>query len=129
MFKKSKAFSSFAVNDLEAARKFYSQTLGLEASDMPGMKGMLQLNLSGGVKVMVYPKPEHVPATFTVLNFPVENVDRAVAALTERAVRFEIYQEGPVKTDARGISTGDGPRIAWFRDPAGNILSVVEEKR
>ena len=129
MFKKSKAFSSIAVNDLEAARKFYGQTLGLDVSEVPGMKSLLQLNLSGGGKVMLYPKPDHTPATFTVLNFPVEDVERSVAALTERAVRFEIYQEGPVKTDARGISTGEGPRIAWFKDPSGNILSVLEEKR
>jgi hypothetical protein len=92
------------------------------------VKGLLQLRLAGGVKVMVYPKPDHAPANFTVLNFPVESVDRAVAALTERAVRFEIYRDGPAKTDAKGISVGDGPRIAWFRDPSGNILSVLEEK-
>jgi predicted enzyme related to lactoylglutathione lyase len=129
MLKKSNAFSSFAVKDLEAARKFYGQTLDLEASDVPGMKGLMQLELAGGAKVMVYPKPDHAPANFTVLNFPVENVERAVAALTERGVRFEIYRDGPVKTDAKGIFTGEGSRIAWFRDPSGNILSVLEEKR
>jgi predicted enzyme related to lactoylglutathione lyase len=129
MFKKSNAFSSFAVKDLEVARKFYGQTLDLEATEVPGMKGLLQLKLAGGAKVMVYPKPDHAPANFTVLNFPVESVERAVAALTERGVRFEIYRDGPVKTDAKGISTGEGPRIAWFRDPSGNILSVLEEKR
>ena len=89
----------------------------------------MQLNLAGGAKVLVYPKPDHAPANFTVLNFPVESVGRAVAALVERGVRFEIYRDGPVKTDAKGISLGDGPRIAWFRDPSGNILSVLEEKR
>jgi predicted enzyme related to lactoylglutathione lyase len=78
---------------------------------------------------MVYPKPDHAPATFTVLNFAVDDVERAVSALTERGVRFEIYRDGPVKTDARGIYAGEGPRIAWFRDPSGNILSVLEEKR
>lgn len=129
MFKKSDAFSSLAVNDLEAARKFYAQTLGLEVTDAPGTKGILQLKLGSGARVLVYPKPDHVPATFTVLNFPVENVERAVAALTERGVRFEIYREGPVQTDAKGISLGEGPRIAWFRDPSGNILSVLEERR
>ncbi|TMA26232.1 MAG: VOC family protein [Deltaproteobacteria bacterium] len=129
MFKTTKAFSSFAVKDLEAARKFYGQTLGVEATDVPGMKGLLQLNLAGGVRVMVYPKPDHAPANFTVLNFAVDNVEKAVAALTERGVRFEIYRDGPVKTDAKGISVGEGPRIAWFRDPSGNILSVLEEKR
>jgi predicted enzyme related to lactoylglutathione lyase len=129
MFKKTIAFSSFAVRDLEAARKFYGQTLGLEATDVPGMKGLLQLNLAGGAKVLVYPKPDHAPANFTLLNFPVESVEQAVAALTERGVRFEIYRDGPVKTDAKGISAGAGPRIAWFKDPSGNILSVLEEKR
>jgi predicted enzyme related to lactoylglutathione lyase len=130
MLKNSKAFSSFAVRDLQAARKFYAQTLGVQVSDVPGMEGLLELRLAGGVNVLLYPKPDHVPATFTVLNFPVENVDRAVDALVERGVRFEIYKEGPVKTDAKGIaSDGNGPRIAWFRDPSGNILSVLEERR
>ena len=129
MFKDSQAFSSFAVKDLEAARKFYGQTLGVKVSDVPGMKGILQLELAGGVKVMVYPKPDHTPATFTVLNFPVPNVERAVDALTERGVRFEIYRDGPVKTDARGFSVGEGPRIAWFKDPSGNILSTLESTR
>ncbi|GAC1536433.1 MAG: VOC family protein [Myxococcales bacterium] len=128
MFRKTVAFSSFAVTDLEAARKFYGQSLDLEATDVPGMKGLLQLNLAGGAKVLVYRKPDHAPANFTVLNFPVESVERAVAALTERGVLFEIYRDGPVKTDAKGISVGDGPRIAWFKDPSGNILSVLEGK-
>jgi catechol 2,3-dioxygenase-like lactoylglutathione lyase family enzyme len=130
MLKNSNAFSSFAVKDLQAARTFYAQTLGLQVSEVPGMKGLLQLQLAGGAKVMVYPKPDHTPATFTVLNFPVENVERAVDALVERGVRFEIYREGPVKTDSKGISSGDGgPRIAWFRDPSGNILSVLERRQ
>jgi len=129
MFKTSNAFCSFAVKDLEAARKFYAQTLGLEVSDVPGMKGLLQLKLGGGAKVMVYPKPDHAPASFTILNFPVDDVERAVAALGERGVRFEIYREGPAKTDSKGISVDEGPRIAWFKDPSGNILSVLEEKR
>ena len=130
MLRKSKAFCSFAVNDLEAARKFYSQTLGLETADRPGRKGMLQLALAGGVKVLVYQKDDFVPAGYTVLNFPVDNLDKTVAALTERAVRFEVYPEGPFKTDARGITVGDeGPRMAWFRDPAGDILSAIEEHR
>jgi catechol 2,3-dioxygenase-like lactoylglutathione lyase family enzyme len=128
MLGKSHGFSSFAVKDLEAARKFYGQTLGLDAGEVKGMKGLLQLNLAGGVKVLVYPKPDHAPATFTVLNFPVDDVERAVAALGERGVKFEIYRDGPVKTDSRGISTGEGPRIAWFRDPSGNIVSVLEQK-
>jgi predicted enzyme related to lactoylglutathione lyase len=129
MLKNSKAFSSFAVRDLEVARKFYAQTLGVDVSDVPEMKGILQLSLAGGLKVMVYPKPDHAPAVFTVLNFPVENVERAVDALVERGVKFEIYKDGPVKTNAKGIaSDGPGPKIAWFRDPSGNILSVLEQR-
>ncbi len=126
----SLAFSSFAVKDIEKAKKFYRDTLGVDVSDVPGMSGLMQLNLVGGVRIFVYPKPDHAPATFTVLNFPVENVERAVDALVERGVRFEIYKEGPVKTDAKGIARGGGgPSIAWFRDPSGNILSVLEQKR
>ena len=129
MLKNSRAFSSFAVRDLDAARKFYTQTLGVDVSDVPGMKGVMQLSLAGGVKIFVYPKPDHAPAKFTVLNFPVDNVERAVDALVERGVRFEIYNDGPVKTNAKGIaSEGQGPRIAWFKDPSGNILSVLEER-
>jgi predicted enzyme related to lactoylglutathione lyase len=129
MLRNSKAFSSFAVRDLDAARKFYTQVLGVDVSDVPGMKGIMQLNLSGGVRVMVYPKPDHTPATFTVLNFPVDDVERAVDALVERGVRFEIYEDGPVKTDAKGIASGGGgPRIAWFKDSSGNILSVLEQR-
>src|SRR5215468_1499425 len=130
MFKNTKAFSSFSVRNIDEARKFYCQTLGLEVSDVPGMSGILQLRLAGGTTIMVYPKPDHTPATFTILNFPVENVERAVDALVERGVRFEIYRQGQIKTDAKGIAReGGGPPIAWFKDPAGNILSVLEEKR
>ena len=130
MLENSNAFSSFAVKDLQAARKFYTQTLGLQVSEVPGMSGLLQIQIAGGAKVLVYGKPDHTPATFTVLNFPVESVDRTVDALVERGVRFEIYREGPVKTDSKGISAGNGgPRIAWFRDPSGNILSVLEQRR
>ncbi|MGZ6123790.1 MAG: VOC family protein [Myxococcales bacterium] len=129
MLQGSKAFGSFAVRDLDAAWKFYGKTLGIDVSDVPGMKGILQLNLAGGARILVYPKPDHVPATYTVLNFPVEDVDRAVDALVERGVRFEIYTEGPVKTNAKGIAEGGGgPRIAWFRDPSGNILSVLDQR-
>lgn len=129
MLKNSHAFSSFAVHDLTAARRFYAETLGVDVSDVPGMKGVLQLNLSGGTRVFVYPKPDHAPATFTVLNFPVDDVERTHAALVERGVRFEIYEKGPVQTDARGIASGGGgPKIAWFRDPSGNILSILEQR-
>lgn len=130
MLKDADAFSSFAVDDIEKAKKFYAQTLELEVSEVPGMQGLLQLELGGGGKVLIYPKPDHSPATFTVLNFPVDRVERVVDALAERGVRFEIYRDGPVKTDAKGISRGGGgPAIAWFKDPAGNILSVLEKKR
>jgi catechol 2,3-dioxygenase-like lactoylglutathione lyase family enzyme len=123
MFKNTKAFSSFSVDDLAAAKRFYGETLGLEVSET---HGNLELHLAGGYKIFVYPKPNHVPATFTVLNFLVDDVEQAVGELTKRGVRFEIYKEGPVKTDDRGISAdGEGPTIAWFKDPAGNILSVV----
>ncbi|HUJ25823.1 MAG TPA: VOC family protein [Myxococcales bacterium] len=129
MLDKSQAFSSFAVKDLEAARRFYGQTLGVKTSEVPGMSGLLQLNLAGNLNVMVYPRPDHAPAKYTVLNFIVDDVERAVAALVERGVKFEIYDSGQVKTDKRGISAGPGPRIAWFRDPSGNILSVLEQRR
>jgi catechol 2,3-dioxygenase-like lactoylglutathione lyase family enzyme len=130
MLKQSRAFSSIAVKDIQEARKFYGQTLGVEVVDAPEMKGILNLKLAGGVTVMVYPKPDHVAATYTVLNFPVENVEKIVASLKERGVRFEVYRDGPIKTDDRGIASGNGgPRIAWFRDPSGNILSVMEQRR
>ena len=122
MFQKSNAFSSFSVNDIAAAKQFYGGTLGLDVTEMDGM---LQLQLGGGGTVNVYPKPNHAPATFTVLNFPVEDVERAVDALTAQGVRFEQY-EGELATDAKGILRGQGPVIAWFQDPAGNILSVLE---
>jgi catechol 2,3-dioxygenase-like lactoylglutathione lyase family enzyme len=122
MFQKSKAFSSFSVNDIPAAKEFYGGTLGLDVKETDGM---LQLHLGGGGLVNVYPKPNHVPATFTVLNFPVDNVEEAVDQLTAQGVRFEHY-EGELATDAKGIFRGEGPVIAWFQDPAGNILSVLE---
>ncbi len=125
MFKNSKAFSSFSVNDLQKAKEFYGETLGLEFSAMP--EG-LELRVAGGAKIFIYPKANHAPATFTVLNFPVDNIEEAVTELAKRGVRFEIYNEGDLKTDDRGISRGGGPTIAWFKDPAGNFLSVVERK-
>ena len=119
----SKAFSGFAANDIPAARKFYGETLGLKVSED---HGLLTLHFAGGNNVLIYPKPNHVPATFTVLNFPVDDVDKAVDELTRRGVRFEIYDMPDIKTDAKGIMRGKGPTIAWFKDPAGNILSVLE---
>ena len=125
MLGKSKAFSGFSVNDIAKAKDFYGRTLGLEVSES---HGTLSLHLAGGAVVLVYPKPNHSPATFTILNFPVGDVDKAVDELTKRGVRFEIYNEPEIKTDQKGISRGKGgPTIAWFKDPAGNILSVLDE--
>lgn len=124
MFKDTKAFSSFSVDDLARAKQFYGETLGLDVTDGP--MGLLQLNLAGDHQTMVYPKKDHQPATFTILNFPVVDLEGAVKTLTERGVKFEHYTEGELKTDAHGISQNEGPRIAWFKDPAGNLLSVME---
>lgn len=127
MFKIKKAFSSFSVNDLAKAKTFYSQTLGFGTEVIEDqMMGLLNLHLSGGQEVMIYPKPNHEPATFTVLNFLVENVEESVDELTQLGVKFEHY-EGDIQTDEKGISLGRGPTIAWFKDPAGNILSLIEE--
>ncbi len=123
MLKDSKAFSGFSVDDIPRAKEFYGKALGLEVSESDGL---LTLHLGGGASVIVYPKPNHTPATFTILNFPVDSVDKAVDQLTKRGVRFEIYNLPDIKTDARGIFRDGGPTIAWFKDPAGNILSVLE---
>ena len=123
MLRTSKAFSGFSVNDIPKARQFYAETLGLEVKED---EGMLLLHLGSGARVILYPKENHTPASFTILNFPVDNVERTVQALKERGVRFEIYRDGPYKTDEQGIFRGEGPTIAWFTDPAGNILSVLE---
>jgi len=124
MFKTTKAFSGFSVNDIPKARQFYRETLGLEVRED---EGMLEIHLGSGANVLAYPKPNHTPASFTILNFPVPDVERTVRALKERGVRFEVYREGPYKTDEEGVHRGEvGPKVAWFTDPAGNILSVVE---
>lgn len=129
MFKDTKAFGSFSVNDIGKAKEFYSQTLGLEVSETSGeMSGLLSLHIAGGNDILIYPKPDHTPATFTILNFPVDNIEEAVEKLTGRGVKFEIYNEDELKTDEKGIFRGEGPKIAWFKDPAGNILSVLEEE-
>lgn len=125
MFRDTKAFSGFSVDDLQKAQKFYGNTLGLDVSKEE--EGLI-LHIAGGFTIFVYPKPNHVPATFTILNFPVDNVEEAVDELTKRGVQFEIYHEGELKTDEKGIFRGEGPRIAWFKDPAGNFLSVLEDK-
>jgi catechol 2,3-dioxygenase-like lactoylglutathione lyase family enzyme len=128
MFKTTKTFSSFSVDDLAKARKFYGETLGIEVTDGP--MGQLVLILADGHRVFVYGKPNHQAATFTILNFSVPDVEKAVDALTKIGVRFESYDSPDLKTDAKGISRGGpgrGPTIAWFKDPAGNFLSVVQE--
>jgi catechol 2,3-dioxygenase-like lactoylglutathione lyase family enzyme len=123
MLEDAKAFSGFSVDDLDRAKRFYGETLGLSVSENPAG---LELQLGGGGRVLVYPKSNHLPATFTILNFPVEDIDRAVDELTAAGVRVERYDGIP--SDEKGISRGgDGPNIAWFKDPAGNILSVLEE--
>ena len=126
MFGTSPAFASFAVDDIDAARTFYSETLGLTVEDVPMPGGLLNLQLGGGGNVMVYPKPDYTPATFTVLSFPVDDVDKAVDQLTEAGVTMQRY-EG-FGQDEKGVARGDvGPAIAWFTDPAGNVLAVLEQ--
>lgn len=126
MFKHTKAFGGFSVNDIQKAKEFYSNVLGLEVKD--GIMGILELHIEGNNPVIVYPKPDHEPATFTILNFPVDDIDKAVDALIEKGVVFEQYG-GAIKTDEKGISRDNGgPDIAWFKDPAGNILSVLKAK-
>src|ERR687893_20810 len=117
MFANTKAFSGFAAPDIETARRFYGETLGLETSVE---NGLLTLHIAGDCNVLVYPKPDHEPATFTILNFPVDDIDAAVDALAERGVEFEKYDW---VDDPKGIMRNEGPPIAWFTDPAGNILS------
>jgi catechol 2,3-dioxygenase-like lactoylglutathione lyase family enzyme len=121
MLKDSHAFSGFSSNDIPKAREFYANTLGLEVTEQ---NGMLTLNLAGGGKVLIYPKDDHEPASFTVLNFPVKDIDAAVDGLTKAGVEFERY-EGAGQ-DERGIAREYPPPIAWFKDPAGNILAVLE---
>ena len=122
MLSKSKAFSGFATPDISMAKAFYTETLGLNVTEE---HGLLTLHLSGGNNVLIYPKPDHAPATFTVLNFPVDDVAAAVDRLAEAGVTFERYPG--MEQDERGIARDpDGPAIAWFKDPAGNILAVLE---
>ncbi len=123
MLGQTQAFSGFAANDIQKAKDFYGKTLGLQVTED---HGILHLKLGSGAEVMVYPKQNHTPATFTVLNFPVENVEKAVGDLKQRGVKFENYDMPGLKTDADGIMRGNGPTIAWFKDPAGNILSVLD---
>ena len=124
MFENTKAFSGFSVDDVSEARQFYGETLGLRVSEEDEPMSMLQLHVAGATDVLVYPKTDHTPATFTVLNFPVENIEDVVDELTGRGVRFERYDGAG--QDEKGIHRGEGPLIAWFKDPAGNVLSVIQ---
>ncbi|MPZ85552.1 MAG: VOC family protein [Actinophytocola sp.] len=119
MFERTKAFSGFSVDDIPAAKKFYGDTLGLRVSEE---HGMLTLHIAGDRDTLIYPKPDHAPATFTILNFPVDDIESAVDELASRGVEFERYDF----VDAKGINRQGGPLIAWFRDPAGNVLSVIQ---
>jgi catechol 2,3-dioxygenase-like lactoylglutathione lyase family enzyme len=123
MFTDTKAFSGFAVDDVEKARQFYGETLGLKTSEE---NGLLMLHIAGDRVTLVYPKPNHTPADYTILNFPVDDIEAAVDELTSRGVSFERY-EG-MEQDERGIMREGGPYIAWFKDPAGNVLSVLQER-
>lgn len=122
MFKNTHAYSGFAVNDIEAARKFYGDTLGIEVTEE---NGLLTLQIAGGNPVLIYPKEDHEPAGFTILNFPVDDIDAAVDELSSRGITFERYEGMP--QDDKGVMRGNGPDIAWFTDPAGNVLSVLKE--
>ena len=128
MLKDSQAFSGFSVNDMAAAKKFYGETLGLEVEEMPGMG--LTIKLAGGGRIFVYEKPEHEPASFTILNFPVNDIDAAVDELVAKGVSMEQYNNPQIVQDDKGVARGRsvnmGPDIAWFKDPAGNILSVLQ---
>jgi catechol 2,3-dioxygenase-like lactoylglutathione lyase family enzyme len=126
MLDQSKAFSGFAVSDLDAARAFYGDTLGLNLED--GGPGFT-LKLAGGTDVLVYPSPGHQPASYTILNFPVHDVEASVEDLKARGVVFETYRGTPMATDEKGVFREGGPLIAWFKDPAGNTLSIIEEDR
>jgi predicted enzyme related to lactoylglutathione lyase len=126
MLKDSRGFAGFSVNDVQKAKAFYSGVLGLTVSD--GEMGILDIQIGGGNHVIAYPKPNHQPATFTILNFPVPDIEKAVDELAARGVRFEHYDVPDIKTDEKGIARGEyGPAIAWFTDPAGNIISVLED--
>ena len=123
MFANTKAFSGFAVDDLQKAKEFYGETLGVKTSEE---YGLMTLHLAGDRPTLVYPKPDYAPATYTILNFPVDDIDEAVDALARRGVGLERYDG--MEQDEKGISRAEGPYIAWFKDPAGNILSVLQEK-
>ena len=128
VFRDAKVYSGFSVDDVPKAKEFYGQILGLKVSEE---HGIMALHLATGGTVIAYPKDDHQPATFTILNFPVDDIEAAVDALVERGVRFEYHNDEELHTDGKGIMwgipAGMGPNIAWFKDPAGNILSVLQE--
>ena len=126
MFANTKAYSGFAVDDLEKAREFYGETLGLRTSVISSEGGVMSLDLAGDRGTLVYQKPDYTPATYTILNFPVDDIDKAVDELAARGVRVERYDG--FEQDEKGIHRNEGPYIAWFKDPAGNVLSVIQEK-
>lgn len=126
MFAPVQGFSSFSVDDTDAARSFYADTLGLTVTDVE--MGLIRITLPGGADVWVYPKPNHSPASFTIIHFVVSDVDAAVRSLNERGVQTKIYDDPDLPTDDRGIMRGNGPTIAWFRDPAENVLAVIEDQ-
>jgi predicted enzyme related to lactoylglutathione lyase len=125
MLAASKGFSGFSADDIAAERRFYGDVLGLDVTEA---NGMLQLHLGSGADVLVYPKRDHQPATFTVLNFPVDDIEQTVDDLVARGVQFQRYEQMGADMDERGIFRGGGPYIAWFTDPAGNVLSVLQER-
>jgi catechol 2,3-dioxygenase-like lactoylglutathione lyase family enzyme len=130
MFKDAATFSSFSVNDIEKAKEFYGSTMGLPFEDS---MGGIRIKFAGGSEAFVYPKPDHIPATFTILNFMVEHVEAEVDDLISKGITFEQYDHGYMKTDAKGIFRGDGQNgptaMAWFKDPAGNFLSIIQVKK
>ena len=124
MLDTGKAFNGFSVSDISKAKEFYSGKLGMKIRD--GEMGTLELIISNNSVVIIYPKPNHVPAEFTILNIPTDNIDEAVDELKEKGIEFLQYNNESIKTDHKGVMRGNGPNIAWFKDPAGNILSVIE---
>jgi catechol 2,3-dioxygenase-like lactoylglutathione lyase family enzyme len=125
MFANTKAYSGFAVDDLQKAREFYGETLGLKTTVIDEENGLMSLDLAGDRGTLVYLQPDFTPASYTILNFPVDDIDKAVDELTARGVRFERYDG--FEQDEKGIARGPGPNIAWFKDPAGNVLSVLQD--
>ncbi len=125
MFENTKAFNGFSVDDLDRAAEFYGETLGVRVSVAPP-HGLLTLHFAGGGETLIYPKDDHTPATFTILNFPVDDIEATIDELVERGVSFERYEGSAMETDERGVFRGGGPLIAWFKDPAGNVLSLIQ---